>query len=170
MQPRRIILCYRKLLDAQAVHPWDKLVVSDSYRELRLQAQYFNPQNQYRTFGELLYHVPAAERLHGLVGGAVVGYLRQLNGLVPDVADNLGRRFLKFENFRFELINSDFHDPSQHRVAINFFTEPLFWHESIPPFLLVSTTEPEATSGEQLTHLLQLQPFLSIHALLPSAA
>jgi len=54
-------------------------------------------------------------------------------------------------------------------VAINFFTEPLFWHESIPPFLLVSTTEPEATSGEQLTHLLQLQPFLSIHALLPSA-
>jgi hypothetical protein len=170
MQPRRVILCYRKLLDAQSTHPWDKLVVADSYQELRLQAQLFNPQNHYRSFGELLYHVPTAERLHALVSAAVVGYLRQLNGLVPDLADNLGRRFLKFENFRFEIINSDLRDQRQHRVAINFFTEPLFWHESIPPFLLLSPAEPDAVSGEQLTHLLQLQPFLSIHALLPPAS
>ncbi|KAJ8604038.1 hypothetical protein MRB53_041964 [Persea americana] len=64
---RRVILCYRKLIDAQAARPWDQLVFADSYRELRLQAQYFNPQGQHRTFGELLHHVPAAERLHGLV-------------------------------------------------------------------------------------------------------
>lgn len=165
---RRVILCYRKLLDAQSARPWDQLVFADSYRELRLQAQFFNPEGRHRTFGELLHHVPAAERLHGLVSGAVVGYLRQLNGLVPDLADNLGRRFLKFENFRFEIINSDLQDQSQHRVAINFFTDPLYWHEpALGPFLLLSAAPPDEITGEQLTHLLQLQPFVAIHALLP---
>jgi hypothetical protein len=165
---RRVILCYRKLIDAQSARPWDQLVFADSYRELRLQAQLFNPEGRHRTFGELLHHVPAAERLHGLVSGAVLGYLRQLNGLVPDLADNLGRRFLRFENFRFEIINSDLQDQSQHRVAINFFTDPLYWHEpALGPFLLLSPALPDETTGEQLTHLLQLQPFLAIHALLP---
>ncbi|NML64034.1 hypothetical protein HHL22_02335 [Hymenobacter sp. RP-2-7] len=165
---RRVVLCYRKLIDAQSARPWDQLVFTDSYRELRLQAQQFNPAGQHRTFGELLHHVPAAERLHGLVSGAVLGYLRQLDGLVPDLADNLGRRFLRFENFRFEIVNSHLQDQSQHRIAINFFTDPLYWHEpALGPFLLLSPAPPDATTGEQLTHLLQLQPFLAIHALLP---
>ena len=164
MADRLITLCYRKLIDASATKAWDKLVWDDSYAELRLQAQNFNPGNRYRTFGELLHYVPAAEQLHFLVSGAVVGYIRQLNERVPDVLNNLGRHFLRFTRFQFELINSDLHDPAKHQVAVNFFSEPLTWHATVGPYLLVSdATVPAA--AEVLTHLVQLQPFLSIHSL-----
>ncbi len=162
MPDRRITLCYRKLMAAGATRPWDKLVLDESYRELRLQAQYFDQQQQYRTFGELLHHVPAAERLHGLVGGAVVGYLQQLGGLVPDVLDNLGRRFLRFENFQFEVINSDLLDPGTHQVAVNFFSEPLVWHATVGPYLVASRP---AGSGTAPLHTFQLPPFVAIHSL-----
>jgi len=168
---RLITLAYRKLIDANSLRPWDKLVWDDSYRELRMQAQRYNPQGQYRTFGELLHHVPGAEQLHFLVGGSVVGYVQQLGGTVPDIVNNVGRYFLKFTRYQFELINSDLHDPGRHQVAINFYAEPLLWHDTIAPYLLVSDpAAPAEASGEVLTHLFQLQPYLTIHALRPAGA
>lgn len=161
---RHITLCYRKIIDASATRPWDKLVLDDSYREFRMQAQYFNQEKKYRTFGELLHYAPGADRLHGLVSGAIVGYLQQLGGVVPDVLDNLGRRFLKFDKFQFELINSDLLDPSKHQVAISFFTEPLVWHETVGAYLLVSPLA-ALTSEAILVHTFQLQPYLAIHTL-----
>ncbi len=168
MPDRIITLCYRKIIDATATRPWDKLVWDDSYREFRLQAQNVDPGNQYSSFGELLHYVPGAERLHFLVSGAVTGYVQQLNERVPDILNNLGRHFLRFRQFQFELINSDLRDQSKHQVGISFFSEPLVWHDTVGTLLLVS---PVAAAGsapapETLTHLVQLQPFLSIHALL----
>jgi hypothetical protein len=163
--PRTITLAYRKVIDANSPKPWDKLVLADSYREFRMHAQLYNQGGQYRTFGELLHHVPGAEKLHFLVGGSISGYVQQLRGLVPDIVNNVGRYFLKFKHYQFELINSDLHDPSKHRVAINFYAEPLLWHDTIAPYLLVSEAAPAATSGEVLTHLFQLQPYLTIHSL-----
>jgi hypothetical protein len=163
MPTRRIILCYRKIIDARATGPWEQLVFEDTYREFRMQAQYFNQQQQYRSFGELLLHAPGAEKLPFLVSAAVRGYLQQLNGLVPDIANNLGQLFLKFSNFQFEIINSDLLDKSKHQVAVNFYADPLVWHDTIGDYLLVS--EPGAGLGAVPTALFQLQPFLSIHSL-----
>ena len=164
MPARHITLCYRKIIDASATRPWDKLVLDDSYREFRMQAQYFNQEQKYRTFGELLHYVPGADRLHGLASGAVISYLQQLGGVVPDVLDNLGRRFLKFDKFQFELINSDLLDPSKHQVAVSFFTEPLVWHDTVGAFLIVSPLG--AAAGEvKLVHTFQLQPYLAIHTI-----
>lgn len=163
MADRLITLCYRKLIGADATRPWDKLVFDDSYREFRMQAQYFNQERKYRTFGELVHHVPGAEQLHFLVSGAVRGYLQQLGGTVPDIVDNVGRLFLKFEKFQFELINSDLHDSAKHHVAINFFAEPLVWHATIGDYLLVG---PPAVPGQATpTQLFRLQPYLTIHSL-----
>ncbi len=168
---RLITLAYRKLIDANSGRPWEKLVFADSYREFRMQAQLYNQQGQYRTFGELLHHVPGADKLHFLVGGSIGGYVQQLGGLVPDIVNNVGRYFLKFTRYQFELINSDLHDPSRHQVAINFYAEPLIWHDTIAPYLLVSeAAAPAEASGEVLTHLVQLQPYLTIHALRPAEA
>ncbi|UOQ68332.1 hypothetical protein [Hymenobacter volaticus] len=166
MAERTITVSYRKVIDATVTRPWDKLVFNDTYAEFRLQAQYFNQQRQYRTFGELVQHVPGAEKLHFLVSAAVRGYVQQLGGLVPDVLNNQGRHFLPFTKFQFELINSDLLDQSRHQVAINFYSEPLLWHDTIAPYLLVSEKAalPEPT-GEILTHLFELQPFVSIHSL-----
>lgn len=165
---RRITLCYRKIIDASAAAAWDRLVWEDSYQEFRLQAQTVDAAGQYRTFGQLLHHAPGAERLHFLVSAAVRGYLQQLGNVVPDIVDNLGRRFLPFSQFQFEIINSDLHDRSRHQVAINFFTDPLTWHDTLGPYLLVSTGAGPQPDGATLTHQVALQPFLSIHALLPA--
>jgi hypothetical protein len=163
MPARHITLCYRKIIDASATRPWDKLVLDDSYREFRLQAQYFNQEKKYRTFGELLHYVPGADRLHGLASGAIVGYLQQLGGVVPDVLDNLGRRFLTFDKFQFELINSDLLDPGKHQVAVSFFTEPLVWHDTVGTYLIASPLGP-ATGAAVPVHTFQLQPYLAIHS------
>ncbi|RAK70586.1 hypothetical protein [Hymenobacter edaphi] len=164
---RTITLCYRKIIDAGATHAWDKLVWEDTYQEFRLQAQTVDPARQYRTFGQLLQHAAGAERLHFLVSAAVRGYLQQLGGLVPDIVDNLGRRFLPFSQFQFELINSDLQDRSRHQVAVNFYSEALRWHDTIGTYLLVSVAaaRPAAPGAGLPTHLLALQPFLSIHSL-----
>lgn len=164
MPTRRITLCYRKLIDATATRPWDRLVLEESYKELRLQAQYYNQQQQYRTYAELLQHVPGADKLPFLVSGAVVGYLRQLNDTIPDIVNNLGRYFLRFTEFQFEIINSNLLDPGRHQIAINFFSEPLVWHDTIGNYLLVGAEDPTGPA-EGLTHLFQLQPYLSIHSL-----
>lgn len=163
MPDRIITLCYRKIIDISATRPWEKLVFDDTYQEFRMQAQLYNQERRFRSFGELLQHAPGAEQLHFLVSAAARGYLQQLNGVVPDIVNNLGKHFLTFSKFQFEIINSDLLDKSRHQVAINFYADPLVWHETIDNFLLVSA-KTEAV-GEVLTHLMQLQPYLSIYSL-----
>lgn len=158
-----ITLCYRKIIDISATRPWEKLVFDDTYQEFWMQAQLYNQERRFRSFGELLQHAPGAEQLHFLVSAAARGYLQQLNGVVPDIVNNLGKHFLTFSKFQFEIINSDLLDKSRHQVAINFYADPLVWHETIDNFLLVSA-KTEAV-GEVLTHLMQLQPYLSIYSL-----
>ncbi|MEI6946962.1 hypothetical protein V9K67_07140 [Paraflavisolibacter sp. H34] len=166
MQKAIIRLCYRKVIDAAAKTAWEKYVFEDTYTEFRLQAQYFNQEKKYTSFSELVSQVPGADKLHFLVSAAVTGYLRQLNGMVPGVLNVLGRQFLPFRNFRFEIINSDLRDKSKHQVAINFYSEPLVWHDTINDQLLVSIPD-KKEDGETLTELFSLQPFLSIYSLVP---
>ncbi|UOQ78199.1 hypothetical protein MUN84_06290 [Hymenobacter sp. 5516J-16] len=166
MPDRIITFCYRKIIGASSGQPWEKLVFEDTYQEFRLQAQLYNPERRYRTFGELVHHAPGAEQLHFLVSAAARGYLQQLGGLVPDVLDNLGKHFLKFSQFQFEIINSDLQDKSRHQVAINFYSEPLRWHDTVGSFLLVSEAAgPAVAPGEVRTNMVQLQPYLSIYSL-----
>ena len=85
------------------------------------------------------------------------------------MVDNLGRPFLRFTQFRFEIVSSDLLDPARHRVAVNFYAEPLLWHDTVGPYLLAS--EPGAAPGapgETLVHTFQLQPYLAVHALRPA--
>jgi len=163
MANRIITLCYRKVIDSTATKPWDKLVFEDSYNEFKMQAQLYNQGKKYRTFAELLQNEPNAEKLHYLVSAAVIGYLQQLNEIIPDILNNLGKHFLKFEKFQFEIINSDLQDKTKHQVAFNFYTPPLVWHDTIQNYLLVS--EKETGAGEILTNLFQLQAYLNIHSI-----
>jgi hypothetical protein len=164
MQKGTIRLCYRKVIDAQSAKPWEKLVFEDSYAEFLMQSQLYNHEKKYSTFSDIITHVPAAERLHFLVSAAVIGYLQQLQGRVPDLVNNLGRLFLPFNNYRFEIINSDINDRTKHRVAINFYTDHLVWHDTINNQLLLSVPG-NTENGEVLTELFTLPPFVSIYSL-----
>lgn len=166
MQKALIRLCYRKIIDSSATRPWDKFVFEDSYTEFLMQSQLYNQEKKYTSFGELVMHVPNAEKLHFLVSAAVIGYLQQLHGKIPDLTNNLGKLFLPFKNFRFEIINSDIKDKSKHQVAVNFFTDHLIWHDTINNQLLLSVPG-NTENGEILTELFTLPPFVSIYSIKP---
>ena len=163
--PQKVItIGYRKIIDDSSLNHWDKFIHEDSFLEFQMQSQLFNQEEKYNTFAELILNVPEADKLHFLVSAAITGYLRQLNGIIPDILDNLGRKFLPFENFKFEIINSDINDIEQHKVAINFFSKPMIWHDSLHHYLLLSPYS-EVAEPEVFTHLLQIQPFVSIYSI-----
>ncbi len=168
MQKALIRLCYRKIIDAGSAKPWEKLVFEDTYREFLMQAQFFNQEKKYNTLAELLQYVPGSDKLHYLVSTAAISYIRQLHGKVPDVVNNLGRIFLPFENFRFEIVHSDVRDKSKHQVAINFYSDQLVWHDTVGALLLVSVPG-RKENDETLTDMFSLQPFVSIYSLQQTA-
>ncbi|HKZ67537.1 MAG TPA: hypothetical protein VJ111_14325 [Chitinophagaceae bacterium] len=165
MKKRVIHFCYRKVIDASSKKPWDKYVFESTYTEFLMQAQFYNQEKKYTTFGGLQLNVPNAEKLHFLVSAAIVGYLQQLEERIPDILNNLGKHFLNFKNYRFQIINSDIKNKASHQVAINFYSEPMIWHDTIGGYLLVSSLAEEKGDEGILTHLVELQPFLSIYSI-----
>jgi hypothetical protein len=165
MEKKIIRFCYRKIIDAAAQKTWDKYVFESSYAELLMQFQLYNPGKKYMLFSDLLWHVPAAEKLHFIVSASVTGYIQQLNGQLPDITNNLGNSFLRFKGYRFEIIDSDIRDRAKHVVAVNFFSEPLLWQQVIGNYLLVSPLTNQVPGEGILTHLVTLQPFFSIYSI-----
>jgi hypothetical protein len=103
MANKIIRLSYCIIIDSTSRNAWDKLVFEDTYTEFLMQSQYYNQDKKYYTFSELIANVPAAEKLHFLVSSAVIGYLKQLNGKIPDILNTQGKQFLSFTNYMFEI-------------------------------------------------------------------
>lgn len=161
-----ITLCYRKIIDANAAKQWDKLVFESSYLEFKMQAQNYSLGTSFTTYADLVKNIPNAHRLAGMITPSIIGYVQQLAGIVPDMLNNVGKRFLKFNKFQLEVINSDINDKTKHQVAINFYTEQLIWHHTIENFLLLSDYNPAETENEEvLTNLFQVQPYVNIYSL-----
>ena len=59
-----IRFCYRKVIDASSGKQWDKNVFESSYKEFRMQSQFYNQEKKYNTFSELIGNVPSSEKLH----------------------------------------------------------------------------------------------------------
>jgi len=160
MNVRKIVFCYRKIIDAQKVG-WERMLHEDTFKEFKLQFQLFNTEKKYTRFSELLNADTRAEKLHFLVSAAARGYILQLRGKVPDIKNKLGRTFLSFSNFQFEIIESGVDDIRQHVVAVSFCTDPLIWYSTIGDDLLLTESMEEPLMIQQL----QLQPFLSIYSI-----
>jgi len=165
MEQTIIRLCYRKIIDASSPKTWDKYVFESTYKEFLMQAQFYNPDKKYNSFAEIIMNVPAAEKLHFLVSASIIGYLNQLGGKIPDILNSLGRHFLEFKNYRFEIINSDLKNKASHQVAINFISEPQVWHDTVDNYLVISRVNGGKNEDGVLTDMMQLQAFLSIYSL-----
>lgn len=157
-------MCYCQIIDIASTGSWEKFVFDDTFNEFLMQSQPYNSGKKYATFAELLQFVPNADKLHYLVSISTVNYLKQLAGKIPDIVNALGKVFLPFENYRFEIINSDLRDKTKHQVAINFYSPDLEWHETIGEQLLISLPQ-EDRSGEILTEQFSMQPFLSVYSI-----
>ncbi|HMR82646.1 MAG TPA: hypothetical protein PKE30_05925 [Niabella sp.] len=165
---KQIQLAYRKIIDAQSTSVWERYVFEDSYKEFLMQFQFYNTENKYYTFSRLSAAIPAAEKLHFLVSTAVTGYITQLQNKIPGIQNTLGKIFLPFHLYCFEIIDSDIRDKKAHRVAIIFYSEPLQWLDTIGEHLLISIhTGKESTHNKEMirTELVKLQPFMSIYSL-----
>lgn len=160
---REITIGYRKLIDINSKGEWEKNVFEDSYLEFRMQAQYYNLQGKFATYARLIQEVAGAEKLSFLVSASIAGYMKQLKGMIPDVLNVLGKLFLSFNQYRFEIINSHMDNKKAHQVAISFYSDPLLWHDTVGDVLLVSP----ATIDEEkiLTDMFRLQSFVTIHSL-----
>ena len=160
-----IRLCYRKIIDSDSPKPWDKAVFDATHLEFYMQAQRLDPESKFRTFQELLENVPNADQLHYLTSTAAVGYIWQLKDIVPDIPNAYGKLCLPFKNFKFEIIDSNILDKSQHKVAIYFYSEPVIWIETVYNQLLISyeNTLEHVLAGKEIeTDLIPLVPYLSI--------
>jgi hypothetical protein len=165
MNKRIITLCYRKIIDLNSVKPWEKMVFEDSYMEFKMQAQNFTQGTAFTSYAELVNNVPDSRQLTVMITPAITGYVQQLNGITPDILNNIGRRFLRFDKFQLEIINSNINDISKHQVAINFYSVPLVWIDTIANYLLVTDqlNDPETEESEILTNLVQLPNYVNIH-------
>jgi hypothetical protein len=160
-----IKLSYRKIIDATSTSLWDKHVFADTHREFYMQAQFFDQQNKYSTFREILENVPKADQMHYLVSTAAVGYIRQLNERIPDVVNASGKLAIPFKNFRFEIIQSHRKNKDQHKVAIYFYSETLTWIDSIDHHLVFAIGDKfdALNKGQEIeTDMLLLKPGLSV--------
>lgn len=134
-----IRLCYRKIIDVTSSGRWDKLVFEATHKEFFMQAQQFDQQKKYTTFNEIIANVPKSEALHYLVSTAIAGYLRELEGIIPDVRNQFDKPFLTFRNFKFEILTSHTRDKNQHKIAIYFYSDPVTWLETFGKTLIVTT-------------------------------
>lgn len=161
-----IRLVYRKIIDAAAQNVWEKYVFDATYVEFLMQAQLYNTEKKYTAFSELKNNVPNADKLHFLVSASVVPYLKQLNGKMPDILNSLGKLFLPFSSYKFEIIESDIRDKAKHRIAVELFSDPLTWIDTVDNQLLVSMhPDSENADADILTEMFALQPYLSIHSI-----
>lgn len=122
---------YRKTIDVSSTSRWEKYVFEDTYKEFYMQAQQFDQQSKYNTFQEIVAHIPRADQMHYLVSTAAINYIRQLQDQLPDIVNVLGRRWVPFTNFRFEIIESHVKNKEQHKVAITFYSDELTWVDTI---------------------------------------
>lgn len=160
-----IRLCYKKIIEADAQKTWEKHVFEDTYIEFFMQSQFFNQEEKYNTFQEILANVPAADKLHYLVSTAAINYIRQLNDLIPDITNVHQQLCLPFKNFRFEIMQSHTQRKAEHKVAIYFYSDALTWVDTIDNQLLIAygnQSDALNSNTELQTDLIALQPFLSI--------
>lgn len=160
-----IRLCYRKIIDATSSSRWDKLVFEATHKEFFMQAQQFDQQKRYTTFNEIIAYVPKSEALHYLVSTAIMGYLRELKGIIPDIQNQFERPFLTFKDFKFEILTSHIRDKNQHKVVIHFYSDPMTWLDTIGKTLIVSSGDETIAVKKGIslqTEMIEMSPHLSI--------
>ena len=160
-----IRLSYRKIIDASSQKLWDKAVFDDAWQEFYMQAQFYNQAQEHTTYRALREQVPGADKLPYLTSRAVIGYIRQLNEIVPDVQNSSGKLCLPFTQFTFEIVHAHVEQQEGFRIAILFLSEPLTWINTLNDRLLIAYGDQRAALREGQTidiDLIALQPYLSV--------
>src|SRR5947207_421279 len=99
---------YRQVVDSSSEGNFEKNVINGSYGEFLLKSQAYNLEGKFKTFSEMKANDGRANSLHYKSGFGVAGYIGALKNQMP-LQNSVGR-FLTFESYEFELIESDITD------------------------------------------------------------
>jgi hypothetical protein len=122
MEKIMLKLMYRQVTDAQSLSVFERQIFNESYREMLIKSQEYNPDGQLATFAELTGHNPKANSLHHKVGLSVFNTVAGLNYIIPGLKDSLGRESVPFVSYKFEIIESNMRNQVFHKVAIDYLT------------------------------------------------
>jgi hypothetical protein len=163
MPSANIKLTYRQVIDAGAMTDFEKNIWHFSYEAYRITSQTYNNDGSITTFSGLIAKDARANSLHYTTGVAVSGFVEKLKKNIPHLKDALVQD-IAFDNWQFEIIESDILNKSLHKVAILYTTGTFTLHQMIGETMLLSK-ENVPENGQHKnddTFMLLLQPGLSI--------
>ncbi len=161
MAKAQIKLAFRLVITKDSKSRWEKIVWDNTYQEFLMQSQLYNDkENPALTFKQLLSKNDKAEKLHFLVSMAAHPYILQWKGLTYPMPDNLGNQFMPFDNYRLDIIDSNFKDKNAHEIGITFYSPLLTLIDIWDGCYLVSTSENLEDGVE--TMMFKMQPRLSV--------
>ncbi|MBS1509296.1 MAG: hypothetical protein JST86_00530 [Bacteroidetes bacterium] len=158
---------FQKTISEQPVTLWDKYVFDATWMEYRMQAANFNQKTKDTLFTNILAHEPRAAQLHQMVSTAALGYIRQLEGIIPELLTVHGKALIPFKNFQFNIVQSDMIDSRQHKVDITFISEPLTLIDTFNHHFLIAIGDKsrEWVDGKEiLTELIPQSGALGIYS------
>jgi len=156
----KIKLVYRHEISEKWESQFEKAIFQASYQEFLFKSQAYNPDGRFKSFSQMKENDGRANSLHYKLGFSVLHFISLLGNKMPVVIDNLCEK-ISFETPRFELIESNVDDISQHKIAIFYKTAELLLVDFLGEYLLLSQghSAENETAG---TFVVQLQPNLSI--------
>ncbi len=158
-----IKISFRQLIDKNTEGQFAQYVLAASYSEFQMKSQTYNLEGKFKTFTEMKAADGRANSLHYKSGFAVGGFVQTLNKEIPGLKDQAGAA-VRFDTFRFEVIESDITDKSAHTVAIHYITDTLTLLQSFGEYLLLAPGDqrPALTEGIENTFLLKINDAVTI--------
>lgn len=139
MSVRKINLSYKCIINSKSSDRLEQMIFNDTYLEFKLQFQNFN-DGRLETFNSLIKVKPELEnKLNFLVSAGATNHILQLNNLIPGIKNTQKKPFLQFNKYSFEIVESHLQDKSQHEIAITFYSEPMYWLDTLGKYLLISS-------------------------------
>jgi len=162
MEKALIQLAYRQIINEQCKGNFEQNILLVSYNEFLLKSQAYNLDRKFNTFREIVNNDGRANSLHYKLSFPVLPFVEQLQKKIPLLKDNAGKNIV-FDNWQFELIDSDVRHRSQHTIAINYYTDTITVIETLGEYMLLAAGDrSDNPTGIADCFVLKMQDGLSI--------
>lgn len=119
-------------------------------------------EGKYASFSEMVNNNGKANSLHYKLSFPVLPYIDALNKNMPLLTDNAGKKIV-FDNWEFQLIESDIKNNAAHKVAVIYYTGTITVLETLGEYMLLAVGDKsESLEDATDTFVLKMQDGLSI--------
>lgn len=156
-------LTYRQIIDESATGAFERMVFNQSFTEFTFKCQEYNPGGKYLSLAEMIAHNPKANSLHYKVALSIFDTMKQLKGIIPELANSLGIADIPFQGYEMRILESHPINQAEHKIAIDYTTAPMPLFEIVNGYLLLTVSaEKKGPDAPYKTFMVPMQPYLSI--------